>query len=215
MPHDESAFREKELALRERELDLRAAELALQQEEWEAKKPSPGGWFSSPLAPAIWGLVATAVGIFLTSVANGRLEARKLQSSLIEKALSAEDKTQAGKNLRFYFEAGLLAEPPDKIVGLLSDPQTAPSFAGAALRDQLISVEQTKAVLKGLNLYEGETSDSDDPLFRQALAKFQLKQGLCPDGLLGPATLRELWWAMGELGPRPVEPRAETDCRRK
>jgi hypothetical protein len=194
--------------LKAEELALRRDELALRRDELEARKADENRWFSSPLTVAVWGLVAsllvTGAGAFFQSRSNSRLETRRAESSLIQNALSAEDKRQAKSNVLFLVKAGLVQEN-GTIESFINDPKQVAFFGGAALRDGLITVKRAKELLQACGFYQDPPDDEDNPAFRQALAKFQMKRGMAPDGLLGPHTLQELWWTTPEFGPKPKQ----------
>jgi murein L,D-transpeptidase YcbB/YkuD len=210
MSDNDGGLHVRELDVREKELDLRQKELDLRSEELESKKVADRRMFSSPLAVAVWGLVAsisaTGAGVIFQNYSNARLETQRSESGLIQKALEDPDKRQAVKNLMFLLDSGAITELNQKnIVSLAKDSTKTPFFGGAALRDGLITVSRAKEILKNCGIAVTSGDNNDDPAFHQAIAKFQLKQGLKPDGLLGPETLKYLWWATPELAPRPTQ----------
>src|SRR5262245_39636647 len=72
----------------------------------------PSFWFTSatPLLLAFVGLLGTGVGAVLQGYWNTKLEREKFEFTLIQKALENADKTEAGRNLMFLVQAGLLSQ---------------------------------------------------------------------------------------------------------
>ena len=100
--------------------------------ESDESRGHAGLWFASPLLLALVGLVGTGVGAVLQGFWNTRLEREKFEFSLIQKALDTADKNEAGRNLKFLVDAGLISQfDAKKIEALASTPDKLPSFLGA------------------------------------------------------------------------------------
>jgi hypothetical protein len=170
--------------LRQRDIDLRAAD-------------QRSLWLSSPLLLAIVGLIGTGIGAGLQGFWNARLEKQKFESSLVEKALSAANRDEAAKSLKFLVDAGLVnGLNTDNITKLAAKPAELPAFLGTAIRDRLISIQEAKSVLTHLGLFSGPINDEADDAFRRSVASFQASRNMAADGLIGPLTLlklREAW----------------------
>jgi hypothetical protein len=146
--------------------------------------------FASPLLLALVGLLGTGVGAVLQGYWNTKLEREKFEFSLIQKALDTADKNEAGRNLKFLVEAGLLSQfDGRKIETLASTPDKLPSFLGAA---SIIPVQLAKRALESLGMYKGPINDENDEVFRKAVMDFQKSRNLAADGMLGAVTLRAL-----------------------
>jgi hypothetical protein len=149
-----------------------------------------GLWFASPLLLAVVGLLGTGVGAVLQGFWNTKLEREKFEFSLIQKALDTADKNEAGRNLKFLVEAGLLTQfDGKKIDALASTPDKLPSFLGAA---PVIPAQLAKRALESLGMYKGPINDENDEVFRKAVMDFQKSRNLVADGMLGAGTLRAL-----------------------
>lgn len=134
--------------------------------ESDASRGGAGLWFASPLLLALVGLVGTGVGAVLQGFWNTRLERETFEFSLIQKALDTADKDEAGRNLKFLVEAGLISQfDGKKIEALASTPDKLPSFLGAS---SVIPVQLAKRALASLDMYKGPINDEDDEAFRKS-----------------------------------------------
>ena len=148
-------------------------------------------WFTSSLLLALVGLMGTGVGAVLQGFWNTRLEREKFEFSLIQKALDTADKKEAGRNLKFLVEAGLISQfDAKKIETLASAPDQLPSFFGTVA--SVIPVHVAKNVLAHLGMYKGPINDENDEAFRKAIIDFQSSRNLPADRFIGPRTLRAL-----------------------
>jgi len=153
----------------------------------------PSFWFTSatPLLLAFVGLLGTGVGAVLQGYWNTKLEREKFEFTLIQKALENADKTEAGRNLMFLLQAGLLSQfDGKKIEALASKPEQLPSFFGQM--GSLIPIRRAKSMLASLGMYKGPINDEADQALINATRDFQKSQNLLPDGVMGLMTLRAL-----------------------
>jgi hypothetical protein len=70
------------------------------------------------------------------------------------------------------------------------------TWLGQAIRDNIITVQQVKMVLRHVGKYSGEIDDKTDCQYKRAVVEFQASQNLDPDSYVGPVTyhkLREAW----------------------
>jgi hypothetical protein len=168
-------------------------------------------WITTPLLIAFLGALGTAVAAFMQQHSSTLLERNKFEYTLIQKALAAPSQPDAAKELLFFRKIGLLRGLNEDEIGKASTGQSnvqeLPVFHGAALRDKMISVSQTKAVLKlltagnnlkdpkGPNFYDGPIDDKFDLNFQIAIMKFQKEMKLDIDGLIGAKTVLSMWEA--------------------
>ena len=135
----------------------------------------------SAIAGALWQWATT-----------NQLEKRKHESTLIARALEDKDKRVVAANLRVLLDLKLVRENR-RLRDYADHPEKIPGFAGAAIRDRLVSIGEIKRILKEHGEYSGNTfEDKDDGDYRLAIARFQAHHGLPADGLLGPDTLAKL-----------------------
>jgi hypothetical protein len=149
-------------------------------------------WFASPVLLALVGLIGTGIGAVLQGFWNTRLEREKFEFSLIQKALDTPDQKQAGRNLKFLVQAGLISGFDGKKIETLADsPDQLPIFLGTGTYS-IIPVQTAKRALAQLGIYKGTINDTRDEEFRKAVVDFQTRQGLIVDGMLGAATAEAL-----------------------
>jgi hypothetical protein len=165
-------------------------------------------WITAPLMIAFLGLLGTGIGALTQQYSNTLLERNKFEYTLIQKALAAP-RPEALKELIFFSKIGLLSGLAEGKIADASgdDGKELPIFHGAALRDNIISVQQAKSVLKYLTVqqnlkdpknpgfYDGPIDDKFDLNFQIAIMRFQREANLQIDGLIGPKTVLSLWEA--------------------
>jgi Putative peptidoglycan binding domain len=145
-------------------------------------------FFTSPVLLALVGLIGTGVGAVLQGFWNTRLEREKFEFSLIQKALDTPDHKQAGRNLKFLVQAGLISGfDGNKIESLADTPNQLPIFLGTRSYS-IVPVPTAKRALAHLGIYKGPINDAQDDEFVKAVQEFQKRQGLDADGFLGPTT---------------------------
>ncbi len=127
-PADETAYyikaRGRELDLREREVAAREREVAAKESELRRSR-----WAN----PLVIGLLAAALGLIgnlFVTLLNGKamqdLERRRAQSNLIVELVKTNNADEAIKNLKFFFDHGLLDDPDNRLRNALQDRNTVP-----------------------------------------------------------------------------------------
>ena len=145
------------------------------------------------------GLIGTGVGAGLQGFSNYLLERHKFEYSLVQKALSAPSQKESAQSLKFLLNAGLLRGlNEDNVSAAAKDEKNLPVFLGSAIRDKYLSIQQVKAALSSMHLYEGPINEVPDLKFRIAVMQFQRKSELEVDGYIGPKTVLKLWEACPE-----------------
>jgi hypothetical protein len=153
-------------------------------------------WLTGPVIIAVVGLIGTGVGATLQGYSNYVLERHKFEYSLIQKALSAPNQTEAAASLRFLVRAGLLEGLNEtNISKAADDKKTLPIYLGSAIRDHYLTIQQAKNALSHLKYYDGKVDEVANLKFRIAVMKFQQAQNLEADGFIGPQTVLKLWEA--------------------
>ncbi|MEM1242217.1 MAG: SH3 domain-containing protein [Cyanobacteria bacterium P01_H01_bin.26] len=132
---------EKEVSLKAKELELAERELALKEHEIRAKIEieRKGVLLSSPLLIAgVSTVFGTAIGAWLQGNANLnieqqkaeavlQLERQKFEFSLMEKALEKQDTEEAGKQLLFLVNSGVIRDLDTEKIRLIAEtPETLP-----------------------------------------------------------------------------------------
>ena len=102
----------------------------------------PSNWqrfVSSSIGPitttAMLGIVATLVSSNLQSYSALRLEEKKLQSSLIDKAIDKDNPRKSARSLLFLLDLGLIEDRNGKIESFRNDPGSAPTKASIVPQD--------------------------------------------------------------------------------
>lgn len=123
----------------EHEYRLREAELAIRRDELNAKiKAEQESRTTRGMSPvlatvlvAVFGLVGTGVGATLQGFFSIRLEREKFESSLISKAIEAEDEAERAKRLEFYTKIGLISndEMAKRLQPFIKNPSTIPKVS--------------------------------------------------------------------------------------
>src|SRR5262249_9191802 len=115
-----------DLKIRQAELTITQTELAIKQaEEARSRWNRVLNYLSNPLVLAVvGGFIA-----FLLKLEEDRsrfrhdheIERTRLNGNLVVEAVKTGNLDQASKNLQFLLDAGLLVDPPQKLVALLQD----------------------------------------------------------------------------------------------
>ena len=178
-----------------------------------------------------WGKKNPWLFAFLFSVAAGiwqwwetnEQNRKNYESSLIAKALELKDRRSVAEQLDLLIKLNLVTPGDYKVITQwAAHPDEIPGFAGAAIRDKLVTYSELKCALKKLHFYSGEVSNTDTVALRRAIARFQTvglaalpfwkkqptSDQLVPDGLIGPTTLRALMIAL----PYDFQDPNSTDC---
>ena len=143
--------------------------------------------------PWLFAFAASVTGALWQWSTTNAQERTKYESGLIAKALEEKDSGVVAEKLRLLLELQLVRS--DQYANLerwANNPDDIPGFAGAAIRDKLISFSRLKLLLKNLGRYDGDMEDRNSPELRRAIAQFQFDNDLPPDGLVGPKTLQTL-----------------------
>ncbi len=159
-----------------------------------ASLQSGGFQWTSPLILALVGVLGTGIGASLTGYWNAQLERQKFESSLIRKALEDATPNEAAKSLKFLVGIGALNSLDRNEIDKIADkPERLPVFLGAALRDGLTTIPRVKKLLRHLEIYKGALDDRAEPEFRVAVMRFQTRNRLAVDGLIGSKTFFAMW----------------------
>src|SRR5260370_25880099 len=127
----------------------------------------------------LFALIPTVAGALWQWSTTNDLERRKNESALIQKALEEQDKRGAAENIKFVLDLKLVtANEYPKLREYVEHPDRIPGFAGAAIRDHLVTVKKVKGILNKLGKYKGDIDDIDDPAYRRAIAGFQVDENL-------------------------------------
>lgn len=166
-----------------------------------------------------WGKKNPWLFAFLFSVAAGiwqwwetnEQNRKNYESSLIAKALELKDRRSVAEQLDLLIKLNLVTPGDYKVITQwAAHPDEIPGFAGAAIRDKLVTYSELKCALSKLHFYRGDMNDTDTAVLRRAIARFQslrlaalpfwkrrpAADEIDPDGLVGPKTLRALMMAL-------------------
>jgi hypothetical protein len=88
------------------------------------------------------------------------------------------------------------------------DKSKTPPFLGAAIKNNLVTVQDVKRILRHVGKYTGPIDDDPSVAYFQAVAEFQVSHSIDADGYVGPVTyakLREAWPEFFAAKPQPAQ----------
>ncbi len=103
------------MQIKEEEVTLPKEELDLKRKEIEQKRTLKLSPLAATIMAALFGLLGTWIGAYVQGRANIKLEEKRLESSLILKAVETADRKEAKNNLIFFINAGFI-EDPDSLI---------------------------------------------------------------------------------------------------
>jgi murein L,D-transpeptidase YcbB/YkuD len=180
----------------DREFQLRQQEFAFRQQEARRSR------WHNPLAIAIFGAAIAAAGsayvAWQNNGANLELEKFRAEAARIFEIIKTGNPDEAAKNLKFLIDSGLIQNQAT-VENLRQYLNNRKAGEGVALPAQAhigqpwigrisTTPPEISEGLRELGYYKGPSVNEFTPELFDAIRRFQMSNGIIPDGIFGPRT---------------------------